>query len=70
MIQYSFGELVDKLTIIHLKIWHIEEDIAKSKFVNTSDIIIEKMCDQVINLNTTRNEIVKSLNELFEARNV
>lgn len=67
MIQYSMGELIDKLTIIHLKIWHLEEDIAAAKVSNIPVEEIEKMCDQVVNLNTTRNHIVKSINELFKA---
>ena len=69
MIQYSMGELIDKLAIIHLKIWHLEEDIAAAKDGPLPDEAIEAMCDQVVNLNTTRNAIVKSINEMYEAKN-
>ena len=68
MIQYSVGELVDKLAIIHLKIWHLEEDIAGARERGLPDEDIEKLCDQVVNLNTTRNAIVKSINEMYEAK--
>lgn len=67
--RYSFGELVDKLAVIHLKIWNLEDKIGKAKDNGLSDSNIESMCDQVINLNTTRNKIVISLDELYEARN-
>lgn len=63
MIEYSIGEMIDKLTIIHLKIWHLEEDIASARAQSVPDLEIEKMCDQVISLNTARNKIVSSINE-------
>jgi hypothetical protein len=61
------GELIDKLAIIHLKIWHLEEDISSAREKGLADEEIEKLCDQVVNLNTTRNKIVKSINEMYEA---
>lgn len=66
MIHYSIGELVDKLAIIHLKIWHLEEDIAAAKNQSLPAEDIEKLCDQVVSLNTTRNKIVQSINEMYE----
>jgi hypothetical protein len=68
MITYSVGELIDKLAIIHLKIWHLEEDIAVARENGIPDENIEKMCDQVVNLNTTRNKIVQSIDEMYEAK--
>ena len=66
MIHYSIGELVDKLAIIHLKIWHLEEDIASARENSLPVEEIEKLCDQVVSLNTTRNKIVQSINEMYE----
>ena len=65
MIQYSLGELVDKLSIIHLKIWHLEERIADK---DAPDEDVERMCDQVVGLNTARNEIVQGIDEMLESR--
>jgi len=62
MLTYSVGELVDKLTIIHLKVWHLEEKIAELKDKG-AESEIEKLCDQVVNLNTMRNKIIESINE-------
>jgi len=59
MLKYSLGELVDKLAVVHLKIWHLEEQIKETSDEST----VEDLCDQVINLNTTRNEIIKSIDE-------
>ena len=67
MLQYSMGDLVDKLTIVHLKIWHLEEEIA-NETGSLPDEEVERMCDQIVNLNTHRNEIIRSINELHEAR--
>lgn len=64
--EYSVGELIDKLAIIHLKIWHLEEDIAGARDYGTPDEAIEKMCDQVVNLNSTRNRIIASINAKLE----
>jgi len=67
MIQYSFGELVDKLAVIHLKIWHLEEEVASRKN-EPADEDLEKILDQIVNLNTTRVKIVQSLDELWEEK--
>lgn len=67
MLQYSFGELVDKLAVIHLKIWHLEEEVA-ARSDEPASKELEKMLDQIVNLNTTRMAIVKSLDELWEER--
>lgn len=63
--EYSLGELVDKLAVIHLKIWHLEEKISQAKGNNVFSEEIEDACDQVINLNTTRNNIIKSINNII-----
>jgi hypothetical protein len=58
------GELIDKLTVIHLKIWHIEEEIEKGG----DDAKIEKLCDQVVNLNSARDEIIKAIDAYFKEK--
>jgi hypothetical protein len=67
MLKYSIGELIDKLAVIHLKIWHIEEKIAEfpeEDFEPTKEQV--DLLDQVVSLNKLRVEIVDSINELFE----
>lgn len=66
MLTYSIGEMIDKLTVTHLKIWHIEEEIQKKRAEKAPDKEIEKLCDQVVSLNAQRVKIVSSINEFFE----
>ena len=62
--EYSLGELVDKLAVIHLKIWHLEEAVDAAKNTKSPEQT-EAMFDQIVNLNTTRNEIIESINIMF-----
>lgn len=67
MIQYSIGELIDRLIITNLKIYHLEENI---KDLNTKHDIsadqILPLCEQVVSLNKLRNELISSISEFFE----
>jgi len=67
MIQYSIGELIDRLIITNLKIYHLEENI---KELNAKhDISVDQilpLCEQVVSLNKLRNELISSINEFFE----
>ena len=68
MIQYSIGELIDKLSIVNLKIWHTEEEIRKiEKTGKPEDTLV--LCDRVVNFNKLRNELIDSINEFFEKHN-
>jgi len=62
MIQYSIGELIDKLCIVNLKIWHTEEEIRKDNGSNAALVL----CDRVVEFNKLRNELIDSINEFFE----
>ena len=68
MIQYSIGELIDKLTITNLKIWHTEENIDELNKSNASIEQIEVLCDRVVSFNKLRNEIIESINEFFDKK--
>jgi len=61
MLTYSIGEMVDKLCVIHLKVWHLEEQIQKAEEDSLDAKEIEKLCDKVVNLNAYRMKIVKSI---------
>jgi len=65
MLTYSIGEMIDKLCVIHLKIWHIEEQIQKAEVDGLDTKEIEKLCDKVVNLNAYRMKIVKSIDKYF-----
>jgi len=67
MLRYSIGELVDKLAVVHLKIWHIEEKIAEFSDEPTQQQA--DLLDQVVSLNKLRVDIVDSINEIFEELN-
>ena len=68
MIRYSIGELIDKLIITNLKLWHTEENIHELHNSNAPAKEIEKLCDNVVNFNKLRNDLVESINEFFENR--
>lgn len=68
MIQYSIGELIDRLAITNLKIWHLEESIKEQRDAGASDEDVLELCDKVIALNALRVEIVDSINEFFDAK--
>jgi len=68
MLAYSVGEMIDKLTVTHLKIWHIEEEIQKKRIKEASDKEIEELCDQVVSLNAQRVKIVSSIDEFFKEK--
>lgn len=67
MIQYSIGELIDKLCIVNLKLWHTEEEIReKEKTGKPEDVLV--LCDRVVGFNKLRNELIDSINEFFKDR--
>ena len=69
MLTYSIGELIDKLCVVHLKIWHIEEEIEKIKTSQERGDLekIDKRLNQVVTLNKLRVDIVESIDEFFSS---
>jgi len=65
MLTYSIGEMVDKLSVIHNKIWHLEERVAELEEDKMKTKETEKICDQIVNLNAYRMKIVKAIDEYF-----
>ena len=68
MLKYSIGEMIDRLAVTHLKIWHLEEQIQKAEEEDWPAEKTEKICDQVVNLNAFRMKIVKAIDEYFETK--
>jgi len=66
MLTYSLSELVDKLSVVHLKLWHIEDEIGKRKKEDYPAEEIEPLCNQIVTLNALRIKIVNSIDEMFE----
>jgi len=64
MLKYSLGELIDKLCVVHLKVWHIEDKIKEFSGEPTQQQA--DLLDQVVSLNKLRVDIVDSINEFFE----
>jgi len=54
--KYTIGELIDKLTVVHLKIWHLEENMNSDNHNNKGEI-----SKQIIKLNDYRNKIIASI---------
>ena len=65
MLTYSIGEMIDKLAVVHLKIWHLEEAIQRAEAEGKDAKDIEELCDKVVNLNAYRMKIVKAIDEYF-----
>lgn len=67
MLSYSIGELIDKLCVIHLKIWHIEEEVERIKDSKEEEDLkrIDQLLQQVVTLNKTRVDIVSSIDEFL-----
>ena len=66
----TIGTLVDKLSILNIKIWHIHDVIASGK----SDKVVAKKANELLRTNKERNSIVQELDlkvkECIETGNV
>lgn len=62
MLEYTLGEIIDRLCITHLKIWHIEEQLANP---NLDKTIKGKLCEDIVKLNTLRTACIKSIDEYY-----
>ena len=60
--ELTLGELVDRLSITNLKMWHIEE-----KLQDSSIDMAEKgrLCEDIVKLNTLRNKLIEAIDEKF-----
>jgi hypothetical protein len=63
MIYYSLGELVDRLAIVNLKQWHLEEKISDP---NISLEDKGEFTKQVESLNDFRMKLIASIDEYYE----
>lgn len=60
--RVTLGQLVDRLSIVNLKIWHLESDIRKG--VVMDDAEIGRRAKQIRDFNAERVALVNALNEL------
>lgn len=66
MLTYSIGELIDKLCVVHLKIWHLEEEIERLRNLGEEELEnIEPLLNKVVSLNKLRVKIVSSIDEFL-----
>jgi hypothetical protein len=56
--EYTIGEVIDRLSITNLKMWHLEEQM------NNPSISLE----DIVKLNNLRNKCIDSINEYFEGQ--
>jgi hypothetical protein len=59
----SIGEIIDRLVIVHLKQWHLEEMMADPE---VSDEKKAEITDQIVSLNAFRMKLVAAIDEVFE----
>ena len=55
------GELIDKLTVVNLKIWHLE-DIKRD---SSDDARVASACRKTNVLNTQRNQLMEDIDNLM-----
>jgi len=61
--EYTLGELIDRLCITNLKMWHIEEQLLDC----TIDMVTKgRLCEDIVKLNNLRADCIKSINEYFD----
>lgn len=58
----TFGNLVDKLTVVNLKIWHLEE-LKRDKSKTDKDVA--DATRKTNTLNTQRNDLIQELDEML-----
>ena len=61
--EYTLGELIDRLSITNLKMWHIEEQLNDPKLDMTSK---GKLCEDIVKLNNLRTKCIQSIDKCFE----
>jgi hypothetical protein len=60
--QKTLGELVDALSIVNLKLWHLE-DRARDKTLPDADRL--QASDVVRELNAERNQLIEAIDDLI-----
>ncbi len=63
MLEYTIGEIIDRLAITNLKMWHLEEQM------NDPNVSLDekgKISEQIVKLNELRNKCIKAIDEFFE----
>ena len=58
----TFGNLVDKLTIVNLKIWHLE-DLKRDKQKTDKEVADATRATNV--LNVQRNDLIQEIDEMI-----
>lgn len=58
----TFGNLIDKLTVVNLKIWHLE-DIKRNTTATDKDIVEATKKTNI--LNCQRNDLIQELDEML-----
>ena len=63
MLKYTLGEVIDRLVITNLKMWHLEEQMN-----DPSIPLVEKgiISEQIVKLNGLRIECIKAIDEYYE----
>lgn len=69
MLLMALGELIDKLTIINNKIWHLEAEIRNGKEGKLGLEEIGRRALQIRNLNKERIAIKNEINRRFDKDN-
>lgn len=63
--EVSPGELCDRLSIVNLKIWHLETDIRSGKEDKISKVEIADKALTIRDFNKERVALKNAINELF-----
>jgi len=58
----TFGSAIDKLTVVNLKIWHLEE-LKRDKTKSDKDVADSTRKTNI--LNTQRNDLIQEIDEMM-----
>lgn len=71
--MYTFGDIIDRLTIANIRLWHIEDDrrelqeklknVKEKKEIEDIKSKIVELADKVSKVNKERNSLIDQINE-------
>lgn len=67
-LKLSIGELIDRMSILNVKIWHAEEAFSRAKIANDNENMA-KIAIMTRALNRERSDIREEINVIIEGRN-
>lgn len=65
MLVYTIGEVIDRLAITNLKLWHLEEQMADASLSKEDK---GRISEDIVLLNDLRCKCIEAIDEFFAQR--